>query len=70
MINILANLETLRKQKGYTQTAFAEKLGLTQGMVSMIENGERDPSLETLLNIASALGVTVDELIGRKDEAS
>ena len=45
-----------------TQGDLAKIVGLTQGAVSMIENGERQPSLAIMLRIASALGCTVEDL--------
>lgn len=46
-----------------TQKELAEKLNVTQGMISMIESGDRNPSLEVLVRLANVLGVTVDDLL-------
>lgn len=46
-----------------TQTELAEKVGTTQGMISMIERGKM-PSLKLLMRIATVLGCTLDELAG------
>ena len=51
-----------------TQTDFATRLGITGASVSAYENGTRLPSYEVLVKIADALGVTTDELLGRKKE--
>lgn len=45
-----------------TQVELAKIVGLTQGAISMIESGDRQPSLNIMLRIASALGCTVEEL--------
>lgn len=45
-----------------TQVELAKIVGLTQSAISMIESGERQPSLAIMLRIASALGCTVEEL--------
>ncbi len=49
-----------------TQMDFAARLGITGSSVSAYENGTRLPSYEVLVKIADALGVTTDELLGRK----
>jgi transcriptional regulator with XRE-family HTH domain len=62
---ITNNILKIRTEKGLTQAQLAEKLNVQQSMISMIENEERNPSVDVLLKLASALGVTVDELIGK-----
>ena len=49
-----------------TQTDFALRLGVTGASVSAYENGSRLPSYEVLIKIADVLGVSTDELLGRK----
>ena len=58
-----------RKAKGLTQEQLAKLLGVTQGAVAQWENGLTHPAFNMLPRLAAALGVTVDELIG-KEEAS
>jgi tellurite methyltransferase len=58
-----------RKAKGLTQEQLAKMLGVTQGAVAQWENGLTHPAFNMLPRLAAALGVTVDELIG-KEEAS
>lgn len=50
-----------------TQTDFAIRLGITGASVSAYENGTRLPSYEVLIKIANVLGVSTDELLGRKE---
>lgn len=49
-----------------TQTELGKIVGLTQSAVSMIESGERQPSLIIMLRIAAALGCSVEELTTEK----
>ena len=49
-----------------TQADFANRLGITGASVSAYENGTRLPSYDVLVKIADILGVTTDELLGRK----
>lgn len=59
-------IKELIKEKGYTQAAFAEKLGITRERLNMIANGK--PSYPTLENIADALGVEMWELFAKREE--
>ena len=49
-----------------TQKELADKLNVTQGTISMIENEGRNPSVDLLLRMATVFGVSVDELIDTK----
>jgi transcriptional regulator with XRE-family HTH domain len=51
-----------RLKRGITQEQLAEKVDISVNFMSLIENG-RNMSVETLANIAVALGVTVDYLL-------
>lgn len=51
-----------REAIGMTQEEFAEKAGISQSMVSLIETGRRDVLSATLFCIANALGVKADDL--------
>ena len=59
-------LKELRAKTGLTQTQFAEKAGLSKTAVSNYENLGKSPSLETLLSLADAYGVSLDWLCGQK----
>jgi len=50
-------IQRQRKTKGYTQMDLAQKLGVSQAMVSRWENGEENITLATLVKIASALDI-------------
>lgn len=62
-IQLGKNIRYIRKKCAVTQEALAEKCNISPVFVSQIENGMRKPSLETVCSIASALSVTVDELL-------
>ncbi len=54
-----------RGRRGWSQSELARQAGLSQGNISRIEAGiGKMPYGETLAKIASALGITVDELQG------
>lgn len=59
-----------REKAGFSMTVLAQKSGLSQAMISFIEREIRNPSLETLLRIAGALGIHLDEVLRRAREAA
>ena len=58
------NLKALREQKGITQTALANHLGVVRSTVCQYEKGNREPDSETLKKIAEFFGVSTDYLLG------
>lgn len=61
-MNIGENVKKFRTDKGMLQTELAEKIGVTQPMICMIERGTKAPSMQLGKQIADALGVSVDKL--------
>jgi ribosome-binding protein aMBF1 (putative translation factor) len=57
LAEIAASIQRQRLAKGYTQAALAEKLGVSQAMVSRWENGEENFTITTLSKISGALGM-------------
>jgi len=62
-MSLAQRLVSLRKQKGLTQQALADALGLHITQVKRYEAGASQPSLEALRKIAQTLRVTTDSLI-------
>lgn len=56
-------LKQSRKEKGLTQEELANKLSVTTQAVSKWENGKGYPDVTTLGNLASALDLSIDELM-------
>ena len=52
-----------REHRGMTQRALAEAAGISRPMMNEIESGKKDGSLRTLLAIARALRVDLDDLV-------
>ena len=50
-------LRKLREEKGLTQAQLADKAGMSLQGVAALEQGYRSPTWETVLRLASALGV-------------
>lgn len=59
-----------RKKKGYTQADLAQQIGMSVSYLGQIERGNRGKSfsLETLYQIADALGVEINTLINCDNE--
>jgi DNA-binding XRE family transcriptional regulator len=49
----------IRKKEGLTQVALAEKIGISQQIISRIEKGIENISLSTLKRVADGLGVRI-----------
>ncbi|MCP4088217.1 MAG: helix-turn-helix transcriptional regulator [Gammaproteobacteria bacterium] len=61
-------LAALRKQRGLTQEALANLIGITKTQVYRYENGSSQPTLDVIKNLAIALSVTTDQLIFEEEE--
>ena len=53
----------LRKLNNYTQKELADKLNLTPKAISFYELNEREPSLETLIQLSHVFDTSLDYLI-------
>ena len=61
------NIKEARKGLGLKQNEMAEKLGVSQNFLYMLEYGKRSPSLYMIRKIAFLSGMSVDELLGDKE---
>ena len=57
------NLKKIRMNKDIRQVKIAKILGVDRSFVSNIENGNTNPTLSTIANLAKALGVSTNELL-------
>ena len=57
------NAARIRKDRGLTQEQLAERCGLSQQYLSGLEQGRRNPTIVTIYEIASALGVSHIDLV-------
>lgn len=63
-----AAVREARHKHGLTQLTLAEQLGKTDRSLSDLENGKTDPKLSTITQLALALGISVDTVIGMTPE--
>ena len=56
-------IKEVREQNNFSQAQLAEETELSISYISHIENAKRKASLESIIRIVNALGITVDELL-------
>jgi transcriptional regulator with XRE-family HTH domain len=61
-------IKRLRVQRGFSQEELAHRSGMDRTWVGGIERGEKNPSFEKLVDLASALDVRVSELVAEADD--
>ena len=67
-MSIAKRISALRKQKGLTQQALADAIGLHVTQIKRYEAASSQPSLEAVKKIAKTLRVTTDSLIFDDEE--
>ncbi len=63
-------LRRMRKERGLSQEALAERAGLAADYLGFIERGENVPTLSILLKLARALGVDGPTILADFDAAT
>lgn len=58
-------IKEIRAQQDIQQKELAALLGIAANTLSQYETGKREPDIKTLVGIADALNVSVDDLLGR-----
>lgn len=61
-------LAALRKERGLTQQALADRVSLHITQINRYETGDSQPTLDVIRRLVIALSVSADELIFGKDE--
>ena len=68
MIRIGERIAQLLKESGYTQKEFALMCGVTEAAMCRYLKNEREPKIDVVANMATALNTTVEYLITGKEE--
>lgn len=63
--NVVRLLREEREERGLSMNVVAQRSGLSHSIISLIERDMRNPTLETLLRIAEAIGIDLGEVITR-----
>ncbi|MGH2778581.1 MAG: helix-turn-helix domain-containing protein [Actinomycetota bacterium] len=61
-------LAAIRKERGPTQQALADRIGLHVSQLRRYEGGTSQPTLDVLKNLTVALSVSTDSLVFDEDE--
>lgn len=57
-------LKDLRAEKGVGQIELAKAINVSKGIISLWENGLREPKLSNLIVLAQYFEVSIDYLVG------
>lgn len=68
-IDMGARLRRLRKGAGLSQRELADKCGVTNAMISLIETDRTNPSVGTLKSILDGLSVSLSDFFAMAEEA-
>lgn len=69
MSTFAENLKKIRKSKKVSQSVVAQQLGYGYTAVANYESGRNEPSIDDLIKIADYFGVSMDLLVGRKEDS-
>lgn len=62
--SIARNIKRLRKEKGFSQDRLSKEADVTYHTIAKLESGDNEnPTIQTLQKIATALNVTINDLI-------
>ncbi len=56
------NVKKIREQKGWSQDRLSEETGLHRTYISGIERGVRNPTIEIVQQLSTALGIEIQDL--------
>ena len=57
-------LKELRTEKGIGQVELAQAINVSKGIISLWENGLREPKLSNLIALATFFEVSIDYMVG------
>ncbi len=60
-------LKKLREERNLGQVELAKKIGVSKGIISLWENGLREPNMTSLLLLSNFFNVSIDYLVGIVD---
>ena len=60
-------LKILREEKGIGQVQLANTIGVSKGIISLWENGLREPGMFSLMLLSQYFGVSIDYLVGLEE---
>ncbi|MFC7783318.1 helix-turn-helix domain-containing protein [Rossellomorea sp. GCM10028870] len=70
MSSLGSNIKKLRERENISQKDFAQKIGVSNVVLSRYEKDERKPDYDMLKKIADYFEVSIDFLLGREEKAN
>ena len=70
LLGLGKRVRELREKRGFSQEAFADLCGLHRTAMSLIERGQRTPSLRTLVTLSQGFGISLSELLRDVDKGA
>ena len=67
MIMFAQRIKELRLDKNIGQEELAKRINVSKGIISLWENGLREPSMRSLIVLAKFFDVSIDYLVGLKE---
>ena len=67
LVQIQARLAEAITQSGITQTALAQKLGVSQQTISHYVKGDKMPALDTFANLCAVLDIDANDILCVKE---
>ena len=64
------SIRQLRSERGWSQAALADKLGVSRQSINAIETGRYDPSLPLAFRIAQLLGLPIEQIFDGEEDSS
>lgn len=68
MATVSERVKELRDSNDLNKTEFAKKIGVNRTTVTRYETGELKPTLDVMININKAFGVSLDWIAGLTDK--
>lgn len=69
-MNIGERISSLRKSKNLSIYRISQETGISQNHIRDIEQGRRNPSIDTLSRLIAPLGLSLSELFNVNDDTS
>ncbi len=68
VLSLGKTIKKIREQKGMLQKQVAAELNIGTTNYNKLENGNREPSVKELQQLATLFGLTIDQILNMEDE--
>ncbi|MEL6723480.1 MAG: helix-turn-helix transcriptional regulator [Pseudomonadota bacterium] len=63
-------MKALRRERGWSQSELAARVGVSRNSIISIENGRFDPSLPLAFELADAFGLKIEDIFEHVSKSS